>query len=238
LKHIIVVLMEQPLLSSYYFGWVAGEADGMQAGLPYLDRIAARPNPTDPLAPEFQGCSRSRSGPYLSRRAWLESTTNGGLDGRMAWVAGEKAQLIAIGYYTANDLASVLGVQAAPQVDDVRSLFLRHPWRRLFPTGFYSIALKQTGSTDAAKLVRLPTIWDRLAGKNIRAAVITSGILPILALWGAKSISQLRLRAFPCFWSPVCHDKSAAKLLFVDPALHHRIQEFSNGRIRPARRYS
>src|SRR5262252_6837409 len=54
IEHIVVVMMENRSFD-HLLGWLPN-AEGMQAGLPYLDANGVA-HATHPLAPDFQGCS-------------------------------------------------------------------------------------------------------------------------------------------------------------------------------------
>jgi phospholipase C len=173
-KHIIVVTMENRSFD-HVLGWLPG-ANGRQAGLVYKDRNEIE-HPTHPLAPDFQGCSF-----HDPDHSWDGGRTeyNGGLcDG---WLKAGSNDELCIGYYTQNDL-SFLG-QAAPDwtvCDNYFSAIMAPT----YPNRIYM----HSGVTDridnTLSPVTLPTIWDRLASKDLVGRYYFTDF-PFLGLWGTK----------------------------------------------------
>src|SRR5438552_15879811 len=104
IEHVIVFMMENRSFD-HFLGWLPG-ADGMQAGLSYLDR-AGVPHSTHRLAPDYQGCGHPD--PDHSYEGGRIEYDNGAADG---WLRAGANDDYAIGYYTRKDL-TFLG-RAAP----------------------------------------------------------------------------------------------------------------------------
>lgn len=164
----------------HLIGWLPG-ADGKQAGLTYPDASGVR-HPTFPLAPDFEGCAYAD--PDHSYAGGRVQLAGGACDG---FLRAAKDRF-PIGYYRQADLP-FLG-RAAPQwtVCDRYFAAILGP---TFPNRLYLHAGVTDRLADTSALSRLPTIWDRLAGKRIPAAYYF-GSVPFLLLWGLKYSSILR----------------------------------------------
>ena len=202
IDHVVVVMMENRSFD-HFLGWLPG-ADGKQAGLTYLDAAGA-PHSTHPLAPDFQGCAfadpdHSYDG---SRVAW----NNGACDG---WLRAGSNDIFSIGYYGQQDLA-FLG-QAAGRFTTCDRYFapILGP---TFPNRLYAL----TGVTDrldnAFTRVELPTIFDRLAAKKLRAGYYC-GNTNFLLLWNQiyNPITHTHARFFTD-----CKRGTLPEFSFVDP---------------------
>ena len=97
IDHVVVVMMENRSFD-HMLGWLPG-ADGIQAGLTYVDR-AELPHETHPLAPDYQGCGHPD--PDHSYAGGRLQYNNGACDGFLR--SGQNDEY-AIGYYTRRDLA-------------------------------------------------------------------------------------------------------------------------------------
>jgi phospholipase C len=174
IDHVVVVIMENRSFD-HYTGWLRG-ADGRQAGLSYTDAAGAA-HPTWALAPDFQGCAFQD--PDHSYEGARVEWNNGACDG---WLRAGKNDLYSIGYYRQQDLAFT--GKAAPAFTTCDRFFasIMGP---TFPNRFYF----HSGVTDRLvnTFVRsdLPTIWDRLAAKKVRAGYYC-GNVSYLLLWDQK----------------------------------------------------
>ena len=213
IEHIIVVMMENRSFD-HFLGWVPG-ADGRQAGLTYLDRNGV-PQSTYPLAPEFQGCSHPD--PDHSYSGGREEYNNGGCDG---WLVAGENDIFAIGYYGANDL-SFWG-QAVPQWTTFDRYFAAM-LSQTFPNRIYQYCAQSDRLNNTAQLIRLPTIWDRLAEKGIDSRYYY-GNLPFVALWGGK---YLDISFKTSRFLTDCATNNLPKVAFVDPRYTTGLQEFTN----------
>ena len=175
--HVVDVMMENRSFD-HLLGWLPG-ADGLQAGLTYLD-TAGVPHATHPLAPDFQGCGKAD--PDHSFAGGRVAYNGGACDG---WLRAGANDDFSIGYYGQADLP-FLG-QAAPQW----TTFSRWFPAILGPTIPNRIYL-HAGQTDridsSLKISQLPTIWDRLAAAGLKGRYYFSD-LPFLALWGQKHLN-------------------------------------------------
>ena len=202
IDHVVVVMMENRSFD-HFLGWLPG-ADGKQAGLTYLDAAGA-PHSTHPLAPDFQGCAFSDPDHSYdgSRVAW----NNGACDG---WLRAGKNDVFSIGYYEQQDLA-FLG-QAAGRFTTCDRYFapILGP---TFPNRLYAL----TGVTDrldnAFTRVELPTIFDRLAARKLRAGYYC-GNTNFLLLW--NQIYNPITHTYARFFAD-CKRGTLPEFSFVDP---------------------
>src|SRR4051812_33324209 len=96
IDHVVVVMMENRSFD-HMLGWLPG-ADGMQAGLTYLDG-AGVPHATHPLAPDYQGCGHpDPDHSYAGARVEYDG---GACDG---WMRAGENDDYAIGYYIPEDV--------------------------------------------------------------------------------------------------------------------------------------
>jgi phospholipase C len=174
IEHVIVVMMENRSFD-HLLGWLPG-ADGMQAGLSYLDRDGIA-QMTHPLAPDFQGCGHpDPDHSYLGARVEYD---DGHCDG---WLQAGNNDAYAIGYYTRADLSFLAA--AAPDWTACDRYFAS-TLAPTFPNRLYMHAAQTDRLDDSTALTTLPTIWDRLAEAGLTGRYYFSDI-PFLALWGAK----------------------------------------------------
>jgi phospholipase C len=210
IEHIVVVMMENRSFD-HLLGWLDG-ADGQQSGLRYPDR-AGQLRATHPLAPDFQGCAHPD--PDHSYQGGRVAYDGGACDG---WLRVGMNDDFATGFYRKKDLA-FLG-QAAPQWTTMDRYFAAI-MAETFPNRIYQHAAQTDRLTNTLDLSTLPTIWDRLADKQIEGRYYYSDV-PFLALWGTKYLPISRpLAAFVA-------DAQAGTLpavSFVDP----RFLEESSG---------
>src|SRR5436190_3544267 len=96
IEHIVLVMMENRSFD-HFLGWLPG-ANGMQAGLTYLDN-SNTPHSTHALAPDYQGCAHPD--PDHSYQGGRIEYNNGACDG---WLRAGNNDLFSIGYYPQTDL--------------------------------------------------------------------------------------------------------------------------------------
>ncbi|HEX7525456.1 MAG TPA: alkaline phosphatase family protein [Gaiellaceae bacterium] len=202
IDHVVVVMMENRSFD-HFLGWLPG-ADGKQAGLTYLDAAGA-PHPTHPLAPDFQGCAfadpdHSYDG---SRVAW----NNGACDG---WLRAGRNDDFAVGYYGQKDLPFVGPAATHFTTCDRYFAPILGP---TFPNRFYALAGVTDRLDNAFSKVELPTIFDRLAAKKLRAGYYC-GNTNFLLLWDQKynPITRTHGRFFTD-----CKRGTLPEFSFVDP---------------------
>ena len=202
IEHIILLMMENRSFD-HFLGWLPG-ADGRQAGLSYPDRSGVL-QPTHPLAPDFQGCGHPD--PDHSYAGGRIEFDNGACDG---WLRAGENDAYSIGYYTQEDL-SFLG-SAATSWTTCDGYFAAI-MAETFPNRMYQHAAQTDRLENSAVLSTLPTIWDRLADRNLAGRYYFSDV-PFLALWGAKYLPISRpLAAFLAD----CASGALPAVSYVDP---------------------
>ena len=145
-----------------------------------------RPSKTRPLAPDFQGCGHPD--PDHSFQGGRVEYDGGACDG---WLRAGSNDGYAIGYYKNRDLA-FLG-RAAPQWTAMDRYFAAI-MAETFPNRIYQHAAQTDRLTNTYDISVLPTIWDRLADKQLEGRYYYSDV-PFLALWGTKYLpSAVRWR--------------------------------------------
>lgn len=178
LDHIIVVTMENRSFD-HLLGWLPG-ADGRQAGLSYPDRDGVS-QPTHHLT-QLHGCGFTD--PNHSYQGGRAEYRDGACDG---WLTAPGNDLHAIGYYVASDLP-FLG-QAAPRWT-VLDRYFTPMMGPTYPNRMISLA-GQTDRIDNSQVAStLPTIWDRLAAKNLTGR--NYGALTSSHLWGFRYASLIK----------------------------------------------
>jgi phospholipase C len=187
----------------HLLGWLPN-ADGVQAGLSYLDASGVA-HATFPLAPDFQGCAYADPDhSYAGGRVQFDS---GACDG---WLRTGSGDLYPIGYYGPGDLA-FLG-RAAPRwtvCDRYFAPFLGPT----FPNRLYLHCGVTDRVENAITLSSLPTIWDRLLEKQISARYYFQN-LPFLILWGSR-YESITL-PFSRFLAD-CRSGRLPRVAYVDP---------------------
>jgi len=174
IEHIVVMMMENRSFD-HFLGWLP-DADGRQAGLSYVD-AGGTSHATYPLAPDFQGCGHQD--PDHSYAGGRVQYNGGACDG---WLRVNDT--FSIGYYRQEDL-SFLG-RAVPQWTSFDRYFcaILGP---TFPNRIYQHAGQTDRLSNTPVLSTLPTIWDRLAARGLRARYYY-GDVPFLGLWGARYV--------------------------------------------------
>jgi phospholipase C len=202
IEHVVVVMMENRSFD-HFLGWLP-RANGRQAGLFFSDANGV-PHPTYPLAPDYQGCGHPD--PDHSYIGGLVEYNRSLCDG---WLRAGSNDLYSIGYYTQNDLP-FLG-QAAPAWTTCDQYFSA-TLAETYPNRIYQHAAQTDRLVNTVDLSTLPTIWDRLAERQVEGRYYYTDV-PLLALWGPKylpisnSISQ--------FYDD-CAAGTLAPVSFVDP---------------------
>ena len=185
IEHVVVVMMENRSFD-HMLGWLDG-ADGRQAGLQFPDRNGQLQK-THRLDPDFQGCGHPD--PDHSFEGGRVEYDGGACDG---WLRAGMNDSYAIGYYRNRDLAFFGRV--APQWT-VPDRYFAAIMAETFPNRIYQHAAQTDRLTNTFDISVLPTIWDRLADKQMEGRYYYSDV-PFLALWGTKYLPISRpLAAF------------------------------------------
>lgn len=170
IEHVVVVMMENRSFD-HFLGWLP-TADGMQAGLNYLDQTGTR-HSTYHLTGDFTGCGHVQ--PDHSYQGGRIEYDAGKMDGFL-WSGSDT---YSIGYYEEEDLAFFGALARAYTTLD------RHFCSFLGPT-FPNRMFLHTAQTDrisnTSDECQLETIWDRLS----EAGVSARSYSPWLQLWGSK----------------------------------------------------
>lgn len=180
IEHVVVVMMENRSFD-HMLGWVPG-ADGRQAGLMYSDRNGTQ-HPTYPLAPDYMGCGHPD--PDHSYEGGRVQYNGGAVDG---WLRSGANDEYAIGYYTREDLAFYA---AATQAWTTCDRYFTAIMASTYPNKIYQYAAQTDRLGNSTHLCTLPTIWDSLAARGVKARYYFSD-LPFLSLWGTKYKSITR----------------------------------------------
>lgn len=202
IEHIVVVMMENRSFD-HLLGWVPN-ANGKQAGLSFTDTNNVA-HPTYPLAPDFQGCGHpDPDHDYAGGRVELN---NGACDG---WLRAGQNDVFSIGYYVQADL-SFLGVAATNWT--VCDNYFSAIMAGTYPNRVYQHAAQTDRLENSLTISSLPTIWDRLADKDISRRYYFNDI-PMLAIWGAKYVPIMR--PISNFYTDAAEGKLPA-VCFVEP---------------------
>jgi phospholipase C len=215
IEHVVVVMMENRSFD-HFLGWLPG-ADGMQAGLEYMDKQGAA-HQTYALAPGFQNCNLED--PDHSYNGGRKQFNNGAMDG---WLRANTDDLFPIGYYVQDDL-SFFG-SAVPAWTTCDRYFCSI-LAQTFPNRFYMHAAQTDRLNNALVQAFLPTIWDRLLERGLTGRYYYSD-LPILLLWGQKYVDNGVMQPLDTFLA----DAAAGTLpnvSFVDPRFIGEGQGISN----------
>jgi phospholipase C len=213
IEHVVVVMMENRSFD-HFLGWLPG-ANGRQAGLTYFD-AAGVGHSTFPLAPEYQGCDHPD--PDHSHAGGLIEYDSGKCDG---WLRAGNNDLFSIGYYVQADLP-FLG-QAAPAWTTCDRYFSA-TLAETFPNRIYQHSAQTDRLDNTLNLSELPTIWDRLAERNVEGRYYFSDV-PFLALWGTKYLPISRL--IGQFFTD-CAAGTLPAVCFVDPSFRGEDVGLSN----------
>ncbi len=201
IDHVVVVMMENRSFD-HFLGWVPG-ADGKQSGLRFMDRYGVR-HRTHHLT-HYASCGHvDPDHSFEGGRVELDRGRNDG------WLRAGDNDLLAIGYYTAEDLAFF--AQAAPgwtTCDRYFSAVLAET----YPNRFYQHSAQTDRLHNSTAQATMPTIWDRLAKAGLSGTYYYSDI-PFTALWYDKHLDISR------HFTDFAADAAAGTLpevSFVDP---------------------
>ncbi len=201
IEHVVVVMMENRSFD-HYLGWLPG-ADGMQAGLKYVDSNG-EPHDTYHL-PDYQGCGHPD--PDHSFGGGRVEYDDGACDG---WLRAGRNDIYAIGYYIREDLP-FLGEAALNWTTFDR--YFPATMAPTFPNRIFQHAAQTDRTGDSFEISTLPTIWDTLAEAGLTGRYYY-GDIPFLALWGARYLSISR--PFAAFLID-CAFGILPQVSFVDP---------------------
>jgi phospholipase C len=219
IEHIIVVCMENRSFD-HFTGWIPG-ADGHHTERAYTDETGVAYStyplaPGNPLVDDYQGCSHPD--PDHSYQGGRIEYNNGSCDG---WLRAGNNDTYAIGYYTQNNLPFFAGaVNRWTSCDRYFSAIMAGT----YPNRLYLNAAQTDRLSNTIDISTLPTIWDRLADKSLRARYYFSDV-PFLGLWGLKYLPILRHVSE--FYAD-CAAGTLPAVSYVDPRLLGEQQGLSN----------
>ena len=173
IDHIIVVMMENRSFD-HYLGWLPG-ANGKQSGLTYKDAKGVAHRTHHLTTP--QGCAYAD--PDHSYEGGRDELNGGKCDG---WLRAGTNDIFSIGYYTAADQA-FYGHAARDWT--VFDNYFSATMAETYPNRFYQHSAQTDRTHNSTDIATMPTIWDRLAAKNISRKYYYTDV-PFLALYGAK----------------------------------------------------
>jgi phospholipase C len=214
IEHIVAVMMENRSFD-HFLGWLPN-AEGMQAGLTYLDSAGVS-HATHALAPDFQGCSHPD--PDHSYEGGRVQYDGGTMDG---FLRSGKNDDYVIGYYVEADrpLFNALARNYTT---------LDHSFCSILGPTFPNRLFLHAAQTDRLfnllpnppeiPFATLPTIWDSLLAAGVSARYYWSNI-PFLLLWGNKYFLNGITTPFPNIGSFVndAQNGTLPAVSFVDPA--------------------
>src|SRR5262249_1420197 len=174
IEHIVVVMMENRSFD-HFLGWLPN-AEGMQAGLTYLDS-AGIAHPTHALAPDFQGCTHPD--PDHSYAGGRTQYNGGAMDGFLR--SGNNDDYV-IGYYVEADRPFYNALARNYTTLDHNFCSILGP---TFPNRFFLHSAQTDRLSNTAMLSTLPTIWDSLVAARVSRRYYWTNA-PFLALWGTK----------------------------------------------------
>jgi phospholipase C len=202
IDHVVVVMMENRSFD-HMLGWLPG-ADGIQAGLTYVDR-AGLPHTTYPLAPDYQGCGHMD--PDHSYDGARVEYDGGACDG---WLRAGDNDEYAIGYYVADDVPFFARAATDWTTCDRYFAAIMGP---TFPNRMYQHAAQTDRISNTFEPSTLPTIWDRLDAAGLTGRYYFQDA-PFLGLWGPKYVPISRpYRAFLL----ACATGRLPHVSYVDP---------------------
>lgn len=189
IDHIVLVVMENRSFD-HFLGWVPG-AEGVQGGRKFTDAFGKKRDSFQlSKNPEygFQGCGKAD--PNHSYEAGRIHLNSGAMDGflRSADTNKTEGDLFPIGYYGAEDLD--FHRQAALNYT-VCDYYFSGILSETYPNRIYLHCGETDRLSNTMATIGLPSIWDRLAAKNISANYFFSDI-PFTALFGQKLLSISR----------------------------------------------
>jgi phospholipase C len=210
IEHIVVVMMENRSFD-HFLGWLPN-AEGMQAGLTYLDSAGVT-HATHALAPDFRGCDHpDPDHSYLGGRVQYDG---GAMDG---FLRSGKNDDYVIGYYVEADRPFFSALARNYTTLDHSFCSILGP---TFPNRFFLHAAQTDRLANTLSLTNLPTIWDSLLAAGVSARYYWSNI-PFLIFWGNKYFLNGITTPFPfpnigSFLSDAQNGTLPA-VSFVDPA--------------------
>jgi len=176
IEHVIVLMMENRSFD-HLLGWLP-HADGIQAGLTYVDRNGT-PQPTHALAPDYTGCRHSD--PDHSYGGGRIQYDGGKMDG---FLRSGRNDVYSIGYYVEKDRPFYSALARSFTVCDRYFCSILGP---TFPNRFFMHSAQTDRLSNTLTLATMPTIWDRLAAAGVSGRYYFSN-LPFLGLWGTKYV--------------------------------------------------
>jgi phospholipase C len=208
IEHIVVVMMENRSFD-HFLGWLPN-AEGMQAGLTYLDSAGVA-HATHALAPDFQGCDHPD--PDHSYEGGRVQYDGGAMDG---FLRSGKNDDYVIGYYVEGDRPFSSALARNYTTLDRSFCSILGP---TFPNRFFLHAAQTDRLINALLPTNLPTIWDSLLAAGVSARYYWSNI-PILFFWGNKYFLNGITTPFPNIGSFVSDAQNGTlpAVSFVDPA--------------------
>ena len=215
IEHIVVLTMESRSFD-HFLGWLP-KADGVQAGLTYVDRYRV-PHDTHHLTVTSSCGFQDPDHSYEGGRIEL----NGGQCN--GWLRAGENDRMCIGYYEQADL-EFLG-QAAPDWTTCDGYF-SSTMAEAFPNRLYLHCAQTDRLHNSLAVSKMPTIWDELAAKGVSAKYYYSDI-PFAALLGshAPAPADRALVGDPVSLAPGTFFGDAAggtlpKVSYVEPRFHN-----------------
>jgi phospholipase C len=202
IEHIVAVTMENRSFD-HFFGWMAN-ADGMQAGLTYLDTHGAA-HATHSLSGDYTGCPAAD--PDHSWSGGRIEYDNGKMDGFLLDTSNDT---YCIGYYGEKDIPFYAALARNYTTCDRYFASILGP---TFANRMFIHSAQTDRLTDSVNLTSLPTIWDRLAAARVSHAYYFNNV-PYLALWGVKYLGITK--TLSQFKEDAAHGTLPA-VSFVDP---------------------
>ena len=180
IEHIVSVTMENRSFD-HFFGWMPN-ADGMQAGLTYVDNNGVA-HSTHSLSGDNTGCPGAD--PDHSYAGGRVEYDGGKMDGFLR--AGSNDNYC-IGYYEEKDIPFYA---ALARNYTTCSRYFASILGPTFSNRMFIHSAQTDRLTDSVSPTTLPTIWDRLAAANVSHAYYFNNV-PYLALWGVKYLGITR----------------------------------------------
>jgi phospholipase C len=172
IEHVVVLMMENRSFD-HFLGWLPA-ADGMQAGLTYIDRYRV-PHDTHHLTVTSSCGFQDPDHSYEGGRVELN-------DGRCnGWLRAGLNDTMSIGYYEQADL-QFLGQAAADWTTCDR--YFAAVMAETYPNRFYMHCAQTDRLHNNNSISTMTTIWDRLAAANVSGTYYYSDV-PFAILLGS-----------------------------------------------------
>jgi phospholipase C len=172
IEHVVVLMMENRSFD-HFLGWLPG-ADGMQAGLTYIDRYRV-PHDTHHLTVTSSCGFQDPDHSYEGGRIELN-------DGRCnGWLRAGLNDTMSIGYYEQADL-QFLGQAAADWTTCDR--YFAAVMAETYPNRFYMHCAQTDRLHNNNSISTMTTIWDRLAAAGVSGTYYYSDV-PFAILLGS-----------------------------------------------------